>query len=91
MELSTMITRVQQQRNAAAAQFDSSEFFARRMEEYERSLSVLTTRIKESDAQEMCLISNLHQLLGILNELRGHFEGTAEESERDIDLFTMVI
>lgn len=35
----------------------------------------------------MCLISNLHQLLGILNELRGHFEGTAEESERDIDSF----
>ena len=26
-------------------------------------------------------------ILGILNELRGHFEGTAEESERDIDSF----
>ena len=91
MELSTMITRVQPQRNAAATQFDSSEFFARRMEECERTLSVLTTRIEESDAQKICLISNLHHLLGILNELRGHFEGTAEESERDIDLFTMVI
>ena len=55
------------------------------MEEYERTLSVLTTRIEESDALEICLISNLHQLLGILNELRGHFEGIAEESERDID------
>ena len=87
MELSTMITRVQQQRNASATQFDPSEFFAHRMEEYERTLNVLTTRIEESYAQEMCLISNLHQLLGILNELRGHFEGTAEESERDIDSF----
>ena len=87
MELSTMITRAQQQRNATATQFDSSEFFARRMEEYERTLSVLTTRSEESYAQEICLISNLHQLLGILNELRCHFEGIAEESERDIDSF----
>ena len=55
------------------------------MEEYERTLSVLTTRIEESDALEICLISNLHQLLGILNELQGHFEGIAEKSERDID------
>ena len=52
MELSTMITRVQQQRNAAATQFDSSEFFARRMEEYERTLSVLTTRIIVSTMRE---------------------------------------
>ena len=41
MELSTMITRAQQQRNATATQFDSSEFFVRRVEEYEITLSVL--------------------------------------------------
>ena len=89
MELSTMITRAQQQRNATATQFDSSEFFARTMEEYERTLiiSVLTTRIEESYAQEICLIRDLYQLLCILNELRCHFEGIAEESERDIDSF----
>ena len=57
------------------------------MEEYERTLSVLTTRNEESYAQEICLISNLHQLLGILNEPRGYFEGIAEKSERDIDSF----
>ena len=51
MELGTMITRAQQQRNATATQFDSSEFFVRRLEEYERTLSVLTTRIEESYAQ----------------------------------------
>ena len=33
-------------------QFDFLEFFARRMEEYKRTLSVPTTRIEESDAQE---------------------------------------
>lgn len=37
MELSTMITRAQQQWNTRATQFDSSEFFARRMEEYKRT------------------------------------------------------
>ena len=68
-------------------QLDSSEFFARRMEEYKRTLSVPTTRIEESDAQEICLISNFHHLPFILNELRGHFEGIAEEPERDIDSF----
>ena len=41
MELSTMITRAQQQRNATATQFDSSEFFVRRVGEYEITLSVL--------------------------------------------------
>ena len=81
---STAITK------SPGTRFDSSEFFARRMEKY-KTLSVPTTRIEESDAQEICLISNLHHLLGILNELRGHFQGIAEESERDIDLFTMVI
>ena len=40
-----MIARAQQQRNATVAQFDSLEFFVRRLEEYERTLSVLTTRI----------------------------------------------
>ena len=53
MESSTMIARAQQQRIAAAAQFDSSEFFVRRLEEYKRTLSVLTTRIEESYAQEI--------------------------------------
>ena len=41
MELSTMITRAQQQRNTTATQFDSSGFFVRRVEEYEITLSVL--------------------------------------------------
>lgn len=40
-ELSVMITRAQQQRNLTATQFDSSEFFVLRLEEYERTLCVL--------------------------------------------------
>ena len=88
MELSTMIARAQQQQNATAIQFDSSESFVRRQEEYERTLSVLTTKIEKSYAQEITLLGlYLNHLLGILNEQRCHFEGVAEESERDMDWF----
>ena len=52
MELSTMISRAQQQPNATATQFDSSDFLVRRLEEYEGTFIVLTTRIEESYAQE---------------------------------------
>ena len=41
-ELSVIITRAQQQRNLTATQFGSLEFFVRRLEEYERTLCVLT-------------------------------------------------
>ena len=44
-------------------------------------------RIEESYGQEICLSGHLHQLLGILNELRCHFKEIAEEAERDIDSF----
>ena len=78
-----MIARAQQQRNTTATQFDSSELFVRRLEEHERTSSVLT---EESYAQEITLIGYLHQLLqslsGILNEQRCHYKGIAEESER---------
>ena len=64
-----MIARAEQQRNATAAQFDSLEFFVHRLEEYERTLSVLTTRIEESYIQEITLFGlYLNRLLGILNE-----------------------
>ena len=65
MESSTVIARAQQQQNATAAQFDSLEFFVRRLEEYERTLSVLTTRIEESYMQEITLFGlYLNCLLG---------------------------
>ena len=79
--LSTMITWAQQQRNATATQFDSSDFFVRRPEEYEgpapgRNFSCSNYEKFEesywSYAQEVNLIGYLHQLLGILNELRCH-------------------
>ena len=53
MELSTVITRAQQQRNATTTQFDSSDFFVRRpeedegtyeKEEFERIILIIRTR-----------------------------------------------
>ena len=55
-----MIARAQQQRNATATQFDSLELFVCRLENQERTLSVLT---EELCAQEITLIGYLHQLL----------------------------
>ena len=75
-----MTTRARQQRNTTVTQFDSSDFFVRRPEEYEGTLIVLTTRIEES-------YGYLNQLLCILNELRCHFQEIAEEFERDMDWF----
>ena len=66
-----MITGAQRQRNATATQFDSSDFFVRRPEEYEGICSNYE-KFEESYAQEINLIGYLHQLLGILNELRCH-------------------
>ena len=53
---------------------DSPDFYCRRLEEYERTLSVLTTRITESYTTEQFLINNLHILCTYLNSLRNEFE-----------------
>ena len=87
MELSTMITRAQQQRNVTATQCDSSDFFVRRPEEYEGTLIALTTRIEKSYPQDITLIGYSNQLLGILSEQRCHLKGIAVESEREMDWF----
>ena len=74
-----MTTRAQQQRNTTATQFDYSDFYDRRPEEYEGTLIVLTTRIEES-------YGYLNQLLCILSELRCHFP-SRELQKRDMDWF----
>ena len=55
-----MITGAQRQRNATASQFDSSDFFVRRPEEYEGTSNY--EKFEESYAQEINLIGYLHQL-----------------------------
>lgn len=87
MDLCSLITSAQAQRDNIATQFDPAGFYMRRLEENERTLSVLTTRIEESFPQEVCLIGDLHELIGILSELRCHFEEIGGDSDSDIGTF----
>ena len=52
-----IITRAQQQRNATATQFDSSDFFVRRLEEYEGTLIVQTTRNSKNHTHKKLTLS----------------------------------
>ncbi len=52
---------------------DSSDFYCRRLEEYQGTLNVLTRRIAESFPMERHLLNNLEILLNYLNNLgTGH-------------------
>ena len=57
-ELVDLIRNAEQSRTHC----DSPDFYCRRLEEYERTLSVLTTRITESYTTEQFLINNLQSL-----------------------------
>ena len=84
-------SKLEQSSNATATQFDPSDFFVRRPQEYEGTLIVLTTpRIKESYAQEIYL--NTYRLFtpDTLHLERAHkmsLPGIAEESERYMEWF----
>ena len=86
MESSTVIARAQQPRNATAAQFVSLVLCSQtgRIRKNFKCSHYENRRI----IQEITLFGlYLNRLLGILNEQRCHFEGIAEESERDMDWF----
>ena len=69
---------------------DSPDFYCRRLEEYERTLSVLTTRITESYTTEQFLINNLHTLCTYLNSLRNEFDVIIVENyERTSERFSL--
>ena len=69
-----MITRAQQQRNATASQFDSSDFFVYRPEEYEGILIVLTTRIIRTGNQLNRLLTPVTWHLEQATMSRGSWE-----------------
>ena len=66
--------------------FDSAEFLSRRLDGFERTLSVLSSRV--SYRSEVQLLSNLHTLLFIVSQQRQHCEDLsyfplhAEEEEQ---------
>ena len=84
-ELVDLIRNAEQSRTHC----DSPDFYCRRLEEYERTLSVLTTRITESYTTEQFLINNLHILCTYLNSLRNEFDVIVENYERTSECFSL--
>jgi hypothetical protein len=78
MELNNFVINAEQNRAAC----DSPDFYCRRLEEYQHTLSVLTRRITESYHTEQELISNLEVPLNCLNTLRNQFKTLSEIFDR---------
>ena len=68
--------------------FDSAEFLSRRLDGFERTLSVLSSRLRVSYRSEVQLLSDLDTLLFIVSQQRQHCEDSsyfalhAEEEEQ---------
>ena len=67
------------QRNTAS--YDSAEFFSRRLRENERTLVTLTLRIEEAFPNEVEVISDLNELVFLMNKLSRDFDRIFEDSE----------
>ena len=68
---------------------DSADFYFHRLEEYERTLSILTARISESYPAEQSLINNLRILCNHLNSLRSEFLVIVESYERSLERLSL--
>ena len=62
---------------------DPADFFVCCLQENERTLAILTLRIKESFPNEVGLINDLNELHSIVNKLSRDFVRTVEECECD--------
>ncbi len=80
-ELVQFAANAEQNRTAC----DSSDFYCRRLEEYQGTLNVLTRRIAESFPMERHLLNNLEILLNYLNNLRRQFEALVESYDLECD------
>ena len=58
----------------ASLSFDSAEFLSRRLDGFERTLSVLSSRLRVSYWSEVQLLSDLDTLLFIVSQQRQHCE-----------------
>ena len=78
--LGRLLESAEGQRNTAS--YDSAEFFSRRFRENERALVTLTLRIEEAFPNEVEVISDLNELVFLMNELSRDFDRIFEDSER---------
>ena len=65
--LGRLLESAEGQRNTAS--YDSAEFFSRRLRENERILVTSTRRIEEAFPNEVEVISDLNELVFLMNEL----------------------
>ena len=78
--LGRLLESAEGQRNTAS--YDSAEFFSRRLRENERTLVTLTLRIEEAFPNEAEVISDLKELVFLMDELSGDSDRIFEDSER---------
>lgn len=78
--LGRLLESAEGQRNTASS--DTAEFFSRRLRENERTLVTLMLRIEEAFPDEVGVISDLNELVLIMNELSRDFDRIVEDSER---------
>ena len=74
--LGRLLEKAEGQRN------NSAEFFSRRLRENERTLVTLTLRIEEAFPNEVEVISDLNELVFLMNQLSRDFDRIFEDSER---------
>ncbi len=58
----------------ANVSFDTAEFLSRRLDGYERNLSVLISRLRESFPCEEQMLANLDRLIQVVHRQRVHCE-----------------
>ena len=80
ISLGRLLESAEGQRNTAS--YDTAKFFSRRLRENERTLVTLTLRIEEAFPNEVDVISDLNELVFIMNEISKHFDRIVEDSER---------
>ena len=80
VSLGRLLESAEGQRNTASS--DTAEFFSRRLRENERTVVTLILRIEEAFPNEVGVISDLNELVFIMNELSRDFDRIVEDSER---------
>ena len=80
MSLGRLLGSADGQRNTVS--YDSAEIFSRRSRENERTLVTLTLRIEEAFPNEVEVISDINELVFLMNELSRDFDRNFEDSER---------
>ena len=80
VSLGRLLESTEGQRNTASS--DTAEFFSHRLRENERTVVTLILRIEEAFPNEVGVISDLNELVFIMNELSRDFDRIVEDSER---------